>query len=85
MLTIHLDPEQLSTEELANLSCALHARCADCIEQNVAASCMHQEQVHKFLSELAGAVDYTLRERQRTTNAQALGVDTGTGEWLPGA
>lgn len=41
--------------------------------------------MHESLDELAGAIDYTLRERQRASTAQALGVNTDTGDWLPGA
>jgi hypothetical protein len=85
MFTIRLDPDRLSTEELANLAIALHERCADCIECNVPHPCAHQNEVHEFLDAVACAVDQTLRDRERWLNAQALGVDDSTGEWLGGA
>lgn len=85
MLTIHLDTDNLSTEELANLSYVLHERCAECLEHHVPSACAHPEQVREFLDTLACLVDESLCVREREANAEALGVDDANGEWLSGA
>lgn len=85
MVTIHLDPSRLSTEELANVTRALRGRCVDCVERGVPEDCRHTEEVAQFLDELATAIEHAWLPRERREHARALGVDTVTGEWLPGA
>jgi hypothetical protein len=85
MLTIRLEPDRLSTEELTNLAAVLHKRCAACVEADVPESCTHEQEVNVVLETIACAIDETLRTRVRMAHAEALGVDDTTGEWLAGS
>ena len=85
MLKVRMDTDRLSLDELANISHALRTGCASCIGQGVAEQCRHPEELDRFLTALADAIDHERLERERNDRAEALGVDPVSGEWGAGA
>ena len=85
MLKVKMDTDRLSVEELGNISRALRHGCARCIEEGVAESVRHSEEVDRFLTTLADAIDGARLERERKDRALSLGVDPASGEWEAGA
>jgi hypothetical protein len=85
MLTVRMDTQRLSLEELQNISAALRGPCVDCVESGVPAVCRHRDEVRAFLGALADAIDLDRVRRERRDQELALGVDPDSGDWLPGA
>lgn len=85
MLTLRMDTNRLSLEELENISRALRGPCIECVEGGVPECCRHRDEVRAFLTALADAIDLDRSRRERRDRELALGVDPDSGEWLPGA
>ncbi len=85
MLKVKMDTDQLSIDELKNISEALRTGCADCIEKGVAEALRHPEVVNHFLHSLADAIDGERIRREKKERDVALGVDPTSGEWEAGA
>lgn len=85
MLTVRMDTQRLSVEELENISHALRGPCVECVESGVPEYCRNRDDVREFLTALADAIDVDRLRRERRDQELALGVDPDSGEWLPGA
>jgi len=85
MLKVKMDTDRLSIDELRNISRALRGGCAQCIENGVAEACRHPDEVDRFLTALADAVDRERKVREKRDRDLALGVDPVSGEWNAGA
>ena len=85
MLKVKMDTDQLSIDELKNISKALRGGCARCIEEGVAESLRHPDVVTDFLNGLADAIDGARIAREKKERDVALGVDPVSGEWSAGA
>lgn len=68
MIKVHMSPERLSVEELANVSAALRGPCIECVERGVPDGCRHPDEVRHFLRAMADAID---GERQRRIRREA--------------
>ena len=85
MLKVRMDTDRLSVEELTNISRALRTGCAECIEKGVAEAVRHPEEIDRFLTALADAIDRERKVREKKDRDLALGVDPATGEFSAGA
>lgn len=85
MLTVRMDTERLSLDELENISRALRGPCIECVEGGIPEYCRHSDEVRSFLTALADAIDLDRTRRERRDHDLALGVDPDSGECLPGA
>jgi hypothetical protein len=85
MITVHIDTGRLCQQELDNISRALRERCPACVELGVPQTCGHPGVVREFMTQVADALDIERDRRAQRAREAALGVESDTGEWLPGA
>ncbi len=84
-MKVKMDTDRLSIDELRNISKALRGGCAQCIENGVAEALRHPDEVGRFLTALADAIDGARLAREKKERDVALGVDPVSGEWGAGA